>query len=446
MTKDEEKLLENLTIRGGNAMSPTKLEEFKETRSNFGRKGWFVILFSFVCILVDSSIVNDSLNVTIGAFANLKEWNVSILYLFSTITAWIAVGGAALWGLVSQKVSIRFAWALSLGITSAACFLWGFANSPIAYFICLSVASIGGMGFAYIANLNVISNWFPRKKGLAMGWVTIGFPVSASISVPLVTGLLSSGGLPRVYMFYGIATLILCLICALFIRDYPEQANAFPDNDKRYSKEEADRQLKEGLEYMKTSPWNVKRLFHTGTTWKIAWSLGVMELLAIGIMTNFMPRCLQAGYEVGEITIMLAVTGLVACVGSYLCGVLDAHVGPKKATFITFILGILAICLNLIPSRITMYISLPFLGFMLGGSANYLVSIANTIWGRYDFPIAYKVIKPLVAVVGAFGVSLVGVLGNVFSYVIAYMVLAVLAVSATVVITFVDDKLVGRNL
>lgn len=424
----------------------TKNYEFSKTRSSFGGKGWLVVLFSFICILFDSSIINDSLNVTIRAFSETNQWNISLLYIFSTITAWIAVVGAALWGIISHKVSIRFAWALSLGITSAACFLWGFAESPIVYFICLAVASVGGMGFAYIANLNVISNWFPRKKGLAMGWVTIGFPVSAMISVPLTSGLLASGGLPRVYIFYGIATLVLCVICALFIRDYPEQAGALPDNDKSYNKADAEKQFKAGLEYMKTSPWNVKKLFSTGTTWKIAVSLGIMELLALGIMTNFMPRCLQAGYEIPEITIMLAIAGAVACIGSYLCGVLDAHVGPKKATIITFGFAIFALIFNLIPSRATMYISLPFLGFMLGGSANYLVSLVNTIWGRYDFPVAYRVIKPLVAVVGAFGVALVGVLGNAFSYSVAYIVLCILAAIGALVVCFVDEKLIGKDL
>ncbi|MGB4660932.1 MAG: MFS transporter [Mobilitalea sp.] len=420
--------------------------EFSKTRSSFGKKGWFVILFSFICIVFDSSIINDSLNVTISAFASQKQWDTSLLYIFSTITAWIAVGGAALWGIVSHKISIRFAWAASLAITSIACFLWGHANSPAAYFACLAVASIGGMGFAYIANLNVISNWFPRKKGLAMGWVTIGFPFSAMLTVPLTSGLLASGGLTRVFTFYGVATLILCIICALFIRDYPEQAGALPDNDKSFDKATADRQFKEGIEYMKVSPWNIKKLFATKDTWKIAFSLGVMELLSLGIMTNFMPRCLQAGYEESEIIVMLAIAGGVACLGSYLCGVLDAHVGPKKATLITFVVAVIAIVLNLIPSRVTMYISLPFLGFMLGGAANYLVSLVNTIWGRYDFPMAYRVIKPMVAVVGAFGVAIVGVIGNMFSYATAYGVLCVLAVIATIVVAGVDDKLVGKDL
>jgi hypothetical protein len=119
--------------------------------------------------------------------------------------------------------------------------------------------------------------------------------------------------------------------------------------------------------------------------------------------------------------------------------------GTKRATIITLIIAVIAIIFNLIPTRATMYLSLPFLGVMLGGAANYLVSITNTIWGRYDFPMAYKVLKPMVAAIGALGVSLVGVIGNTFSYAVSYAVLAVLAVIATIIMVSLDDSLIGRN-
>lgn len=420
-------------------------QDVNAASANFGAKGWFVILVSFLCILLDSSLINDSLNVTIPAFAEMNGWNINVLYLFSTVSAWIAVAGAVMWGAVSKKINIRFAWAASLALTAIAALGWGRASNTTVYLIFLSIASIGGMGFAYIANLNIISNWFPRKKGMAMGFVTIGFPLSASISVPLVSGLLSTGKISNVYNFYAIVSAVLFVIVALFIRDYPEQMGAFPDNNKNYDHAVAQKELQAGLTYMKTSPWTVKKLFATKKVWMIAYALGVMELLSLGIMTNFMPRCLQAGYEVPEITIMLAVAGLIAIFGSIGCGLLDAKVGPKKAIFITLIIAVIAIILNLIPTKTTMYLSLPFLGVMLGGAANYLVSLTNTIWGRYDFPMAYRVLKPMVAALGALGVSIVGVLGNTFTYAVAYGVLAALAVVAAIVTLFVDDSLIGRN-
>ena len=92
------------------------------------------------------------------------------------------------------------------------------------------------------------------------------------------------------------------------------------------------------------------------------------------------------------------------------------------------------------------FISLPFLAIMLGGAANYLVSLTNTIWGRYDFPAAYRLLKPLVAVVGALGMTVVGGLGNAGpGYGAAYMVLGVLALIGTIIMFTVDDSLVGRD-
>ena len=58
---------------------------------------------------------------------------------------------------------------------------------------------------------------------------------------------------------------------------------------------------------------------------------------------------------------------------------------------------------------------------------------------------AYKVLKPMVAAVGALGVSVVGIIGRSVNYGVAYGVRAVLAVIAIVLISLVDDKLIGRN-
>ena len=419
--------------------------------ANFGVKGWGMLILTFLCIFLDSSLINDSLNVVIDVFAGMHGWNTGMLYGFSTITAWIAVAGAALWGVLSSKISIRWSWAISLLITGIACLFWGRASSPAVYFICLAVSAVGGMGFCYICSLNVVSNWFPRKKGIAMGWVTIGFPLSAAVTANLMGNVVAHGGLPAVYTIYAVASFVLCVLVAILVRDYPEQAGAFPDNNHKFDSEEAKKELALGLEYMKTSPWTVKKLFSTGKVWIIGLSLGVMELLSLGIMTNFVPRMIQAGYvdEHGGpapiIFAMLGIAGILACLGSVGCGILDAKLGPKKAIQITMCTAIIAIVLNLIPTTPTKFLSLPFLAIMLGGAANYLVSLTNTIWGRYDFPMAYKVLKPMVAAVGALGVSIVGIIGRSASYAMAYGVLAVLTVIALILITTVDDTMIGRN-
>lgn len=433
----------------------TKEKDISLLSANFGLKGWVILILTFFSILLDSSLINDSLNVVIDVFAEKNQWDPNMLYGFSTVTAWIAVVGAALWGVLSNKISLRWSWVVSLFITGIACLFWGNAASPVVYFVCLAVASVGGMGFCYICSLNVISNWFPRKKGMAMGWVTIGFPLSAAITANALGSIIPKGGLQQVYLIYAVASFVLGVLVAILVRDYPEQMGAFPDNNRKFDNEEAKKELALGLEYMKNSTWKPKKLLSTGKVWMIALSLGVMELLSLGIMTNFVPRMMQAGYVVvgadGAVSpdplvfAMLGIAGILACFGSVGCGVVDAKLGPKKAIQITMVIAIVAIVLNLIPTTPTKFASLPFLAIMLGGAANYLVSLTNTIWGRYDFPMAYKVLKPMVAAIGALGVSLVGIIGRSVSYAVSYGVLAVLTVIALVLISLVDDSMIGRN-
>lgn len=450
----------------------TQNKEFSTTKSNFGAKGWGILILTFFSILLMSNICYDSLNVTIPEFGvkfavlmgvpgaemdGAVGGNIAMLYMFSTVAAWISVVGAGLWGALCGKKTCRFSWAASLIVGAIGCLVWSQANSAVVYFIGLALSYIGGMGFAYIASLNVVSNWFPHKKGLAMGWVTIGFPLSAVIATPLCTALVKSLGLSGIYYLYTALCVVLAIIVFVYVRDYPEEKGAYPDNNQNFDKAAAEAELKAGLEYMKTSPWNGKKLLRTGTVWKMVISLGVMELLSLGIMTNFMPRMMQIGYAEGQIIPMLAMAGLLACVGSVLCGLLDAKVGPKKAIIITYIIAIISIVLNVVAGNIKaagnealatplFFASLPFLAIMLGGAANYLVSLTNTIWGRYDFPAAYRLLKPLVAVVGALGMTIVGGLGNAGpGYGVAYMVLGVLALIGTIIMFTVDDTQVGRD-
>ena len=438
-----------------------------QSGKGFGAKGWIIMLLTFLSILLMSNICYDSLNVTIpvfgGTFAALvgapetTGATIGMLYGFSTIAAWVSVLGAGLWGALCGKLTCRKTWAVSLLVGAVGCLVWSQATNPAVYFIGLALSYVGGMGFAYIASLNVISNWFPHKKGLAMGWVTIGFPLSAVIATPLCSALVGSLGLSGIYYLYAALCVILAIVVFVYVRDYPEEKGAYPDNNQNFDKAAADAELQAGLEYMKTSPWKPGKLFRTATVWKMIISLGVMELLSLGIMTNFMPRMQQIGYAEGQIIPMLAAAGLMACVGSVLCGVLDSKVGPKKAIIITYIVAIISIGLNVVAGNIKaagnealatplFFASLPFLAIMLGGAANYLVSLTNTIWGRYDFPMAYRVLKPGVAVVGALGMTIVGGLGNAGpGYGVAYMVLGVLAIIGVIIMATVDDTQVGRD-
>ena len=68
-------------------------KEFKLSRSNFGGRGWICIILALFSVYLQSSHINDSLKVTIPAFSDNFNWNISLLCIFSTVAAWISVIG-----------------------------------------------------------------------------------------------------------------------------------------------------------------------------------------------------------------------------------------------------------------------------------------------------------------------------------------------------------------
>ena len=84
-------------------MSTKQKDDISLISANFGVKGWIILIITFLCIFLDSSLINDSLNVVVDAFAGIHQWNSNLLLSFSTITAWIAVAGAVMWGVLSSN-------------------------------------------------------------------------------------------------------------------------------------------------------------------------------------------------------------------------------------------------------------------------------------------------------------------------------------------------------
>ena len=152
----------------------------------------------------------------------------------------------------------------------------------------------------------------------------------------------------------------------------------------------------------------------------------------MGIMSNFMPKFMEQGYQQPEILLMLLIAGVVAIPGSAFIGWLDVKLGTKATTILINALAVIAIIMNLTDVRPLHYVSLPILALMLGGSSNMMVSCTLAIWGRYDFQNAFRVIQPLNAIMTGIGITVVGLVGTNFNYMSAYRVMLVMAIVAVI--------------
>lgn len=418
----------------------------KKTNSfNLGVKGYIIIILAFVSCYVYSALTSDSLNVTINVFGAMGL-NTDILYSMSTIATICGIIGSVILGKIMSVKTASKTWAVSMILTGIFAFIWSQAHSvtiyAIGYLFCYTLT----LACAMLLSSQVLAYWFPKKRGVAMGICTAGFPLSAATTTAVCSSFVQNMGISSYYIFIGVIALIVGIIIFFYVKDFPEEKHAYPDNDKNFDFEAAEKEHEANLAYLKTSKWTVGKCLKTGRMWILWVAVGIGGFLSMGIMSNFVNKFMEQGYQMPEILSMLAIAGVIAIPGSMFVGFLDAKFGTKFAGIVVNALAVLAVAFNLTDIHALHYIALPMLGIMLGGSSNMMVSCTSAIWGRYDFQNAFRVIQPLNSVMTGIGITVVGIVGTNFNYMDAYKVMLAMAIAGLIAMIALKVKHIDSDV
>ena len=113
-----------------------------------------------------------------------------------------------------------FVIALMLGLASI---LFSFADSWLYIAIGFGVLRFLGQGALTLCCANLISQWFSKRRGLAFGLMSLGFPLSVAIHPPLCQWLIDTVGWRQTWIWIGVMTWGLLLVpIAFFLYSKPE--------------------------------------------------------------------------------------------------------------------------------------------------------------------------------------------------------------------------------
>lgn len=390
-----------------------------ETKTNKGYgKGWLLILYGFLGYFT-ATAVGSAMNAASGTLADLRGWNAAVL------TSLISAGSIAniVAGFVLGKLSSKYS-AKKLSLICFAVYVvvmlgLGSTGNFMIFAICLILANGISSGIGYQLSPVLISRWFPKRKGIIMGIVTMGIPLCSGVATMIYqAGYAVFGSIGGFLPFIFIAV-IAAVILLVFLADNPADKGFTPDNGVEIegAKEEVTN---------KNSIWTTSKLLRTPQVWIHGITLGLQLLFASGLMVQLFPRLLEIGFAPQTAGMMMLASGLLALPGSYLCGVIDSKIGARKAAYTSYVFGIIAMIANLTGTTVGVWISLVCIGMVVGGAANWPASLCIEEFGD-SFANGYGVIQPIIQLVGAIGpVFFATFYGITGSYRIPYMCGAVL--------------------
>ena len=373
----------------------------ENTKSNFG-KGWLIIFYSMIMFFFLIGFSIDGQNIVIdqwinanGGGADPTELKPQLLKL-ARYAGFIGVVAYFVIGRILVKVGGRALSAACLALAGASYIYYGHSTTTTGYFIGLTLVTVFINGAAYIGGGNLVTQWFPKKKGLANGYTTMGHNLGSAFYVPLISGLIGAFGIAKGMTMPGIAAIIIAVIAYFIVRNTPQERGMYPDN---VSKEVYEAEYAQETENGEPR-WTVAKLLKTKEMWFVAIIIGINQLVTTGVMSQMVPRNIELGFAPEKAVWLMTVCAVVGVCGSYGFGWLDQKLGVKKAVIMFLVWYCAALAVNyVLNSMLGGYICVAMVGVAIGAAANFMTSLPASVFGRQSFDVVYSIYFPVMQIV-----------------------------------------------
>ena len=363
---------------------------------NFGVRGWWVILYQALMFFFLIGFSIDGLNIVAPAFSEATGINYPSVLSMATVAGMIGVVAYIFIAQINVKVGARVLSGVCLIFAGLSYIFLGHTTTLVTYCIALTLVTCFINGAAYIAGNTLIAQWFPKKKGLANGFTTMGHNCGSAFYVPLVTLTIATLGFANGLSVLAIGAIVLGVIGLITIRSKPQECGLYPDN---VTKEVYEREYFEGGKDDETGGWTVGKLLKTKEMWLCALIIGINQLVTTGVMSQLVVRNTGIGFSQEGAVGLMTVCALIGVVGSYLFGAIDQKFGVKKAILLFLAWYCVALAINCTDTMIGVYISVAMIGIAVGAAANFIVSLPASVFGRHGFTLVNAVFFPLMQIV-----------------------------------------------
>lgn len=427
----------------------------KNSVVNFGA-GWVVILYCLLMFFLYVGMCNDGANITAPNVEYLLGLETGTIMNMNSLAGLVGVVFFIIAGQINRKIGARLTSGICCIISGVAYILACNAPSVVLYTVAMCFVYGGIMSAGYVAGGTLVATWFPKKKGVVMGYTTMGHNLASAFYVqlvailiaPMVTGMADIGqNFKTGIVPIGVGAIVLGILGMLFIRNTPQERGINPDNvsDEVYAAEYDTTDEVEG-----DGGWTTGKLLRTKELWLAAITTGFFQICSVGVMSQLVKRNVELGFQQQEAMNVMTILALGGVVGSWLVGVIDDKIGTKKTMVGFGIWYAVALLLNFTAVdqvTVLVYVSLFMIAMGIGGSANFTTSLPASIFGRHGFDKVNSVIFPIQGAVTALCFLVNGTVQLITGGQIrmAYLVFAGVALVNVVLVLLVNEHRYNRD-
>lgn len=349
--------------------------------------GWWIVLASGVGLALHyGPVIVTTFGVFLKPLGQSFGWSrtqISLAFSLSTlgITVTLPLIGYLVDRFGARRVIVLASLLFGIGVISLSflsAHLWHF----YAVYILIGVA---GSGTTPVAYAKIISYWFDRRRGLALGIGVAAIGLSGSLMPTFAQALIVWVGWRQAYLLLGlVAAGITVPVIWLLIKEMPQTMGFEPDGAFVGQPEVSKPRVSVGV-------LSVREIWHTGTFWLLVSAVFLISVSFHGYMVHLVPLLTDRGFSAQTAALIVLVAGVTAVIGRIGVGyLLDRFFAPFVAMIF---FGAFALGMFILYSGTTgglVFVAVFLVGLGLGAELDFIPFAISRYFGLHAFGKIYS--------------------------------------------------------
>ena len=282
--------------------------------------GWWIVLAAATGLFLGFvPIIGFTFSVFFHQLSQEFGWSRSEISLgFSlallALSVMLPVSGRLVDRFGARKVIVPAALLLGLGLT-----FFHFLSDNLWHFYALYLfIGIIGSGTAPIPYYKVISSWFDKRRGLALGLAMGGAGTGTFVMPSLAHALITTVGWRAAYVFLGLMVMVITIpVVGLFLKEKPQMMGLLPDGMVALPGATG---KQSGLEGMSS-----REAWHSGTFWLMSSAFFLVSMSLNGCLIHIVLMLTDRGISPQNAALAASLLGGAVLLGRVGTGDLIDH-------------------------------------------------------------------------------------------------------------------------
>tara|TARA_Y100000996_G_scaffold398689_1_gene366973 strand:- start:1025 stop:2263 length:1239 start_codon:yes stop_codon:yes gene_type:complete len=338
--------------------------------------GWWVVFGSFLSNAMYSVTGLVAIGLFIEPMSSSLNWSVASISVGIALRQIAGTMVGPLLGPRIDKTEPKKLFFISTLITGISTIVLGFITNVWVFYMVYGV--IGAIAITGISNLvtgTVISKWFIKSRGRALGFSDLGSSVGVIILIPVINIIITTYSWESAWVSLGLLHLIIMTPVAFLMKRQPEDYGLLPDNEISVENDVITNDSK-----LDTVVWTAKEAIKTYQFWIIILAFGLSNISVMAILSHQINHIVHQGFSSTQAALIISLWAIFAGFARVLFGFLLEKISVRYLSFIVMIGSALGTYFLLIGNSLELLYCFAIIYGLFRGA---VVLMSIIIWADY---------------------------------------------------------------